>query len=164
MIIRSCGRLIFLSMCFVILTERVSASEGLEGMRLFFTADERSQRISVSDVEVGTQTRKGVSTKQSIKLAVSSDLKAKEAVERTSRKSARVVFDAVVSVTDDYLLIINDLPCRVERKISLSKQSVVLCGQSELSYFRLSFNVGTSQLDVYRGEAKVASLAVGERL
>ncbi len=156
--------LLLMTLSLVTFSEHIRASEEIEGMRLFYTAEERLEEDTDEDERGGDHTEENASTTDVKTLNVTGEVDAAVAVGQRSTTEPQLVFNAIVSLNDRAVAIINDLPCRIESARTSEKQLSVVCAQDGLSKYILTVSTGASQLNVFHGANKLASLAVGEKL
>ena len=156
--------LLLMALILVAFSEHIRASEEIESMRLFYTTEERMEEDTNYDKEGGNRAQENASTTDVKTPNVSEEVEVAVAVGQRSTAESKLVFNAVVRLNDRAVVIINDLPCRIESASTSEKQLPVVCAQGGLSKYIFTVSAGAAQLNVYHGANKLASLAVGEKL
>lgn len=156
--------LLSLSLSLVAFPGSIPASDGIESMRLFYSAEERIQKNADTDVREGLRTDTGPGASNADALHTAEENEANLGEEGVSASKSHLVFNALVILGDRSVAVINDLPCHIEHDNTSSKHLAVLCAQNDLSAYTLFVSAVTGHLDIYQGVGKLASLAVGEKL
>lgn len=155
---------LLLSLTFFVCLEPVQAANGIENMRIFYTAEERNRKDA--DVD-GTTSSPAIESKINDDIESLTELNEVEAVVSAEPEFVRgspLIFDAIVRLKDRYVVVVNSLPCRTENDQTSPQQLFVLCAHNDHSDLRLVVSTVTAQLDVYHGANKLATLSVGESL
>ena len=156
--------LLLMALSLVAFSEHIRSSEEIESMRLFYTAEERMEEDTDEDERGGDHAEENASTTDVKTPNVTGVVDAAVAVGQRSTAEPQLVFNAIVSLNDHAVAVINDLPCRIESARTSEKQLSVVCAQDGLSKYILTVSAGAAQLNVFHGVNKLASLAVGEKL
>ena len=156
--------LLLMALSLVAFSKHIRASEEIEGMRLFYTAEERMEEDTDEDERGGDHAEENANTTDVKTPNVTGEVDAAVAVGQISTTEPQLVFNAIVSLNDRAVAVINDLPCRIESARTSKKQLSVVCAQGSLSKYILTVSAGVALLNVFHGANKLASLAVGEKL
>ena len=158
------GILLLMALTLVAFSEHINASEEIDSMRLFYTAEERMEEYTGRDEKSENRAKESAGTTDVKTPNFSGEVEVAVGAGLRATAEPQLVFNAIVSLNDRAVAVINDLPCRIESARTSEKQLSVVCAHGVLSKYILTVSAGAAQLNVYHGAKKLASLAVGEML
>lgn len=152
--------------CFLsvsIMATLLHAQDSLDDLRLFYTADERSDltESEVNNVQARSAENQKITT--GVKVVLQQPETAKKRKSRSPKKEV-IEFSAVITFGNTVSIIVNDLPCVEFSKGKTVSSQAISCSHVQEAEFQFELNHESPRLSISMGNKKLGDLLIGEQL